>query len=169
MRVQMKKIFAVLLILCAFSISFAQGQTHKLAMDRGFFTTDYTIDGQEVDCDAFEQELARVPEAISKWNTGNILRYTSWGIAGVGGFIVGYNIAQSQNPTAEDPNAYKRYLGLGAAIIVAAFVVEYIGNSKKDGAVELYNQKIGNIAGNHPVNWSLVPTEQGGIALAFNF
>ena len=169
MRFQMKKLFAVLLILCAATLSFAQGQAHKLTMDRGIFTTDYTIDGQEVDCDVFEQELARVPEAISKWNTGNILRYTSWGIAGVGGFIVGYNIAQSQNPTAEDPNAYKRYLGLGAAIIVAAFVVEYIGNSKKDGAVELYNQKIGNIADNHSVKWSLVPTEQGGIALAFNF
>ena len=169
MRFQMKKLFAVLLILCAATLSFAQGQAHKLTMDRGIFTTDYTIDGQEVDCDVFEQELARVPEAISKWNTGNALRYTSWGIAGVGGFIVGYNIAQSQNPTAEDPNAYKRYLGLGAAIIVAAFVVEYIGNSKKDGAVELYNQKIGNIADNHSVKWSLVPTEQGGIALAFNF
>ena len=169
MRVQMKKLFAILLVLFAASLSFAQGQVHKLTMDRGFFTTDYTIDGQEVDCDVFEQELARVPEAISKWNTGNVLRYTSWGIAGVGGFIVGYNIAQSQNPTAEDPNAYKRYLGLGAAIIVAAFVVEYIGNSKKDGAVELYNQKIGNIADNHSVKWSLVPTEQGGIALAFNF
>ena len=165
----MKKLFAVLLVLCAVALSFAQEQTHKLAMDRGFFTTDYTIDGQEVDGDAFEQELAKVPEAISKWNTGNVLRYTSWGIAGVGGFIVGYNIAQSQNPTAEDPNAYKRYLALGGAIIVVAFVVEYIGNSKKDGAVELYNQKIGTITSNNSFSMGIVPTEQGGIALAFNF
>ena len=59
-------------------------------MDRGFFSTDYAIDGQEVDCDAFEQELAKVPEAISKWKTGNILRYTSWGVAAGGGFLVGY-------------------------------------------------------------------------------
>ena len=165
----MKNLLIVLLVLFATTLSFAQDQVHKLNMDRGFFTTDYTIDGQEVDCDAFEQELAKVPEAISKWNTGNILRYTSWGIAGVGGFIVGYNIVQSQNPAAEDPNAYKRYLGLGGAIIVAAFVMEYIGNSKKDGAVELYNQKIGTITSNDSFSMGIVPTEQGGIALAFNF
>jgi hypothetical protein len=164
----MKKFLIVLIVLFA-TLSFAQDQAHKLNMDRGFFTTDYTIDGQEVDCDAFEQELAKVPEAISKWNTGNVLRYTSWGIAGVGGFIIGYNIVQSQNPAAEDPNAYKRYLGLGGAIIVAAFVMEYIGNSKKDGAVELYNQKIGTITSNDSFSMGIVPTEQGGIALAFNF
>lgn len=165
----MKKFLIVLIILFATTLSFAQEKQHKLNMDRGFFTTDYTIDGQEVDCDAFEQELAKVPEAISKWNTGNVLRYTSWGIAGVGGFIIGYNIVQSQNPAAEDPNAYKRYLGLGGAIIVAAFVMEYIGNSKKDGAVELYNQKIGTITSNDSFSMGIVPTEQGGIALAFNF
>ena len=165
----MKKFLIVLIVLFATTLSFAQDQAHKLNMDRGFFTTDYTIDGQEVDCDAFEQELAKVPEAISKWNTGNVLRYTSWGIAGVGGFIIGYNIVQSQNPSAEDPNAYKRYLGLGGAIIVAAFVMEYIGNSKKDGAVELYNQKIGTITSNDSFSMGIVPTEQGGIALAFNF
>ena len=85
----MKKFLIVLIVLFATTLSFAQDQAHKLNMDRGFFTTDYTIDGQEVDCDAFEQELAKVPEAISKWNTGNVLRYTSWGIAGVGGFIIG--------------------------------------------------------------------------------
>lgn len=165
----MKKFLIVLIVLCATTLSFAQSQAHKLTMDRGFFTTDYAIDGQEVDCDAFEQELAKVPEAISKWKTGNILRYTSWGVAAGGGFIIGYNIVQSQNPAAEDPNAYKRYLGLGGAIIVAAFVMEYIGNSKKDGAVELYNQKIGTITSNDSFSMGIVPTEQGGIALAFNF
>ena len=168
MRVQMKKLFAVLLILCAFSISFAQGQAHKLTMDRGFFSTDYAIDGQEVDCDAFEQELAKVPEAISKWKTGNILRYTSWGVAAGGGFLVGYSIAVGSAPGSSD-QGYKRTLALGGVIIVAAFVIEFIGNSKKDGAVELYNNEIGKIAGNESVNLSLVPTEQGGIALAFNF
>ena len=164
----MKKFLIVLIVLFATTLSFAQDQAHKLNMDRGFFTTDYTIDGQEVDCDAFEQELAKVPEAISKWKTGNILRYTSWGVAAGGGFLVGYSIAVGSAPGSSD-QGYKRTLALGGVIIVAAFVIEYIGNSKKDGAVELYNNEIGKIAGNESVNLSLVPTEQGGIALAFNF
>ena len=163
----MKKIFAVLLILCAATFSFAQEQTHKLTMDRGFFTTDYTIDGQEVDCDVFEQELAKVPEAISKWNTGNTMRYISWGAAFGGGFLLGYGIAEGSGYRA--PESYKMKVLAGGVIIVAAFFVEHLGNSKKDDAVELYNQKIGTITSNNSFSMGIVPTEQGGIALAFNF
>ena len=163
----MKKIFAVLLILCAATFSFAQEQTHKLTMDRGFFTTDYTIDGQEVDCDVFEQELAKVPEAISKWNTGNTMRYISWGAAFGGGFLLGYGIAEGSGYRA--PESYKMKVLAGGVIIVAALFVEHLGNSKKDDAVELYNKKIGTITSNNSFSMGIVPTEQGGIALAFNF
>jgi hypothetical protein len=163
----MKKLFAVLLVLFATTLSFAQAQAHKLAMDRGIFTTDYTIDGQDVDSDAFERELANVPEAISKWNTGNTMRYISWGAAFGGGFLLGYGIAEGSGYQA--PESYKMKVLGGGVIIVAALIVEHIGNSKKDDAVDIYNKEIGKIAGNESVNLSLVPTEQGGIALAFNF
>ena len=167
MRFQMKKLFAVLLILCAATLSFAQGQAHKLTMDRGFFSTDYTIDGQDVDGDAFEQELAKVPEAISKWNTGNTMRYVSWGAAFGGGFLLGYGIAEGSGYRA--PESYKIKVLAGGVIIVAALIVEHIGNSKKDDAVDIYNQKIGTITSNNSFSMGIVPTEQGGIALAFNF
>lgn len=163
----MKKLFAVLFVLFATTLSFAQAQAHKLAMDRGIFTTDYTIDGQDVDSDAFERELANVPEAISKWNTGNTMRYISWGAAFGGGFLLGYGIAEGSGYQA--PESYKMKVLGGGVIIVAALIVEHIGNSKKDDAVDIYNKEIGKIAGNESVNLSLVPTEQGGIALAFNF
>ena len=163
----MKKFLIVLIVLFATTLSFAQDQAHKLNMDRGFFTTDYTIDGQEVDCDVFEQELANVPEAISKWNTGNTMRYISWGAAFGGGFLLGYGIAEGSGYQA--PESYKMKVLGGGIIIVAALIVEHIGNSKKDDAVDIYNKEIGKIAGKESVNLSLVPTEQGGIALAFNF
>ena len=38
----MKKFLIVLIVLFATTLSFAQDQAHKLNMDRGFFTTDYT-------------------------------------------------------------------------------------------------------------------------------
>lgn len=163
----MKKLFAVLFVLFATTLSFAQAQAHKLAMDRGIFTTDYTIDGQDVDSDAFERELANVPEAISKWNTGNTMRYISWGAAFGGGFLLGYGIAEGSGYQA--PESYKMKVLGGGIIIVAALIVEHIGNTKKDDAVDIYNKEIGKITGNDSVNLSIVPTEQGGIALAFNF
>jgi hypothetical protein len=163
----MKKLLAVLFILFATTLSFAQAQAHKLTMDRGFFTTDYTIDGQEVDGDAFERELTNVPEAISKWNTGNTMRYISWGAAFGGGFLLGYVIVEGSGYQA--PDSYKIKLIAGGAIIVVAMIIEHIGNSKKDSAVDIYNREIGRITGNDSVNLSIVPTEQGGIALAFNF
>ena len=163
----MKKLFAVLLVLCAATLSFAQAPKHTLTMDRGFFTTDYTIDGQEVNSDIFERELANVPEAISKWNTGNTMRYISWGVAFGGGFLLGYGIAEGSGYQA--PNSYKMKILAGGVIIVAALIVERIGNSKKDKAVEIYNNYKGDILGNGSFSMGIVPTEQGGIALAFNF
>ena len=163
----MKKLFAVLLILCATTLSFAQSKKHTLTMDRGFFTTDYTIDGQEVDCDAFEKELSNVHEAIDKWNTGNTMRYISWGAAFGGGFLLGYGIAEGSGYRA--PESYKMKLLAGGVIIVAAFIIERIGNSKKDKAVEIYNNYKGEILGNGSFSMGIVPTEQGGIALAFYF
>lgn len=163
----MKKLFAVLLILCISTLSFAQEKQHKLTFNRGFFTNDYLIDGQEVSCSDFEYELARDYEAVSKWDTGNTMKYVSWGMAFGGGFLVGYGIAQGSQYGADQSYTFK--LMAGGVLIVAAFIIERIGNSKKDDAVELYNKNIGKITGNESVNLSLVPTEQGGIALAFNF
>ena len=163
----MKNLFAVLLVLCTATLSFAQAPKHTLTMDRGFFTTDYTIDGQEVNSDIFERELANVPEAISKWNTGNTMRYISWGVAFGGGFLLGYGIAEGSGYQA--PESYKIKVLAGGVIIVAALIVEHIGNSKKDDAIDIYNQKIGTITSNNSFSMGIVPTEQGGIALAFNF
>jgi hypothetical protein len=163
----MKKLFVVLLILCVTTLSFAQEKKHTLTFKRGFFTNDYLIDGQEVSCSDFEYELARDYEAVSKWDTGNTMKYVSWGMAFGGGFLVGYGIAQGSQYGADQSYTFK--LMAGGVLIVAAFIIERIGNSKKDDAVELYNKNIGKIAGNESVNLSLVPTEQGGTALAFNF
>ena len=163
----MKKLLVVLLVLCATTLSFAQAKKHTLTMNRGFFTTDYFIDGQEVDGDAFEMELTNVHDAIDTWNTGNTMRYISWGAGFGGGFLLGYSIFQGSSYGAG--SSYLMGVAAGGAIIVGALILEYVGNSKKDSAVDIYNSEIGKIAGNESVNLSIVPTEQGGIALAFNF
>ena len=95
------------------------------------------------------------------------MRYISWGAAFGGGFLLGYGIAEGSGYQA--PESYKIKVLAGGVIIVAALIVEHIGNSKKDDAIDIYNQKIGTITSNNSFSMGIVPTEQGGIALAFNF
>lgn len=165
----MNKLIAIVFIFCLSTISFAEEEKHTITMDRGFFTTSYTIDGQESDVNAVEYMLLTVYEANDKWNTGNVLRYVSWGVAGVGGFFVGYGAAQSQSFDEDTVNGYKRTMALGGVIVVAALIVKYIGNSKKDSAIELYNELNGKIISNGSFSFDIIPTEKGGIALALNF
>ena len=163
----MKKFLIVLIVLFATTLSFAQEKAHTLTFKRGFFTNDYLIDNQEVSCSDFEYELARDYEAISKWETGNTMKYVSWGMSFGGGFLIGYGIVQGSQYGADHSYTFK--LMAGGVLIVAAFIIVRIGNSKKDDAVELYNKNIGKITSNNSFSMGIVPTEQGGIALAFNF
>ena len=68
--------------------AFAQGgnEAHTITMDRGFFGTDYTVDGKESNVDEVENLLLDVPEASEMWSSGNTYCYVSWGMAFVGGF-----------------------------------------------------------------------------------
>ena len=184
----MNKLISLLFALVLVSTAFAQQENgtnggnakHTIVFDRGFFGNTYTVDGNKSDVDEVEKLLEEVPEADSKWTTGNIIRYVSWGIAGVGGFFIGYGIAESQSFDEEVVAGYKRTMGLGAAIVVAALIVEYVGNSKKDGAIELYNSENGKKAGKSEpdneiaeektsFNIQIGPIPQGGFGVAFNF
>ena len=159
---------------------------HTITFNREFFGDDYTVDGRESNVDEVENLLPYVPEANDQWKTGNILRYVSWGVAFVGGFCVGYGImdAQSDMEYGTFGNGRGPIIIGGALAIVAGLIMEKVGNSKKDGAIELYNSQSGK--NQAPVteskdstdeiteeetsfNIQVGPTPQGGIGLAFNF
>ncbi len=165
----MKKLITIVFIFCLSTISFAQEGKHTITMDRGFFSTDFTVDGRESNVNEVENMLLTVSEAHDKWVLGNVFRYISWGTAGVGGFFVGYGAVQSQSFDEDTVNGYKRTMALGGVIVVAALIVKYIGNSKKDSAIELYNELNGKIISNGSFSFGIIPTEKGGIALALNF
>jgi len=159
---------------------------HTITFNRGFFGDDYTVDGRESNVDEVENLLPYVPDANDQWKTGNILRYVSWGVAFVGGFCVGYGIMDSQNDSEYGTfgNGRGPIIIGGALAIVAGLIMEKVGNSKKDGAIELYNSQSGK--NQAPVteseastdeiteeetsfNIQIGPIPQGGIGLAFNF
>ena len=163
---------------------------HTITYNRGFIFDSYTVDGRESNADEVETLLPYVPEANDQWNTGNVLRYVSWGIAFAGGFCVGYGIADAQADTEYGTfgNGRGPIIIGGAIAIVVGINMEKVGNSKKDGAIEIYNSQSGKsqapaAAPEFPesdtssdeteeetsFNIQIGPTPQGGIGLAFNF
>lgn len=186
--------FAFVLATAAFAqhggpenVSLDGNAKHTITFNRGFFGDDYTVDGRESNVDEVENLLLYVPDANDQWKTGNILRYVSWGVAFVGGFCVGYGImdAQSDMEYGTFGNGRGPIIIGGALAIVAGLIMEKVGNSKKDGAIELYNSQSGKnqapaAAPDVPessapeseetsFNIQVGPTPQGGIGLAFNF
>ena len=190
----MKKLLVTFLALAFASIAFAQhndpldgNAKHTIKFERGFFFDTYTVDGRESNVDEVENLLLYVPEANDQWNTGNILRYVSWGIAFAGGFCVGYGIADAQSDMEYGTfgNGRGPIIIGGAIAIVVGVIMEKVGDSKKDGAIELYNSQNGKSAAQPApasessdneiteeetsFNIQIAPTPQGGIGLAFNF
>ena len=163
----MKKALLFLIALGLFTFSFAQEKKHTLAYNDGFFVNDYLIDGQEVSSTEFERELVNDYYAIRKWETGNTMKYISLGMAFGGGILMGYGAYQGSLYNA--PQGYHVLLMAGGALLVASLVLDIIGNSKKRTAVKLYNKNSGATASNNSLSMDIVPTEQGGIALAFKF
>lgn len=144
--------------------NFDGNQKHTIVYERGFFSNTYKVDGQEVDQDVEEQLLLYVPEANDKWNTGDVFRYASWGIAFAGGFMVGYGAVQSQSLDEDVESQYKMPLTIGAVLIVTGIILEKVGNSKKDGAIEIYNSESGKQAeSTTSFNIQVAPTTQGGV------
>ena len=190
----MKNLLILFFALCSAATAFAQHNSgvidgnakHTITFERGFFFNTYTVDGRESNVDEVENLLVYVPEANDKWNTGNILRYTSWGIAFAGGFCVGYGLvdAQADMEYGTFGNGRGPIIIGGAIAIVAAIIMEKVGDAKKDGAIELYNSQSGkNAAQPEPAsesddeiseettsfNIQFGPTPQGGFGLALNF
>lgn len=182
----MKYSLIFIFVLAIISSAFAEEAPvqHKITFERGLFTNTYTVDGRDSDVDEVENLLLYVPDASAKWETGNTIRHISWGLAFTGGFFIGYGIYDSSTDrlhgTFEGGRGMIIYLG-GFAII-AGFILERIGNSKKDTAIEIYNSENGKKSSiptfghedefkdnQSSFNIEIAPTPLGGVGLAFNF
>lgn len=178
----MKALFILAISIFLSSAAFAQGtgktEKHTITRDEGFFTTDYTIDGQEASASDVKATLSEVPDAESKWGTANILHYTALGLAFAGGALAGYKAVEGAGQGDVD---YKMGLAAGIGMVVVALILDRVSSAKKNGAIELYNSENGRRSFDYPeenddededeesaFNIQLVPT-QCGVGLAFNF
>ncbi len=177
----MKSLYIVILSILLSSAAFAQNgenTKHTITRDAGFFSTTYTIDGQDATADDVEATLSEVPDAQSKWGTANTMHYVALGLGFAGGFLIGYKAMEGAGQGETD---YKIGLAAGIGIVLVAVILDKVSSAKKNGAIELYNSENGKRKSfddsedqyeddedETAFNIQLVPT-QGGMGLAFNF
>ena len=102
------------------------------------------------------------PEAADEYGTGRIFYYPGLILGGVGSFAVGYGVVAWIR--GED---YGMPLTLGGVGVVGiALLLGYISGNYTDSAIEIYNK---SLSAESAFKIELVPTVQGGVALAFAF
>jgi hypothetical protein len=140
------------------SVSVAKAEKGKIA----HIEKKWYIGGTEVSPDAVVATLNSNPEAADEYGTGRMFYYPGLVLGGIGGFAVGYGVVAWIR--GED---YGMPLTLGGVGVVGiALLLGYISGNYTDSAIEIYNK---SLSAESAFKIELVPTVQGGVALAFAF
>ena len=118
------------------------------------------VGGVEVSPDAVVAMLQTNPESASEYSTGRMFYYPSVVLGGIGGFAVGYGAVSWI--MGKDFGMPMTLGGLG--VVGVAVLLGYISGNYTDSAIEIYNK---SLSAETSFKVQLVPTVQGGIALAF--
>jgi len=123
-------------------------------------SNSWYVGGTEVSPDAVVALLQSNPEAASEYSTGRMFYYPSLVLGGIGGFALGYGaVSWIMGKDFGMPMT----LG-GVGVVGVAFLLGYISGNYTDSAIEIYNK---SLSAETSFKVQLVPTVQGGIALAF--
>lgn len=117
----------------------------------------------QVQYDVVVNALKSDPESASEYSSVMAFYYPGLVFSYAGGFAIGYGVVALLMNDSE----IGIYLTLGgAASLGIAFLLGYFSDNYLDSSIELYNKNIGNTSA---FKVKLLPTEQGGLALAFAF
>lgn len=161
-----KILFLILVIFSSFS--FAQNLYSQQSTPAGTITLvdkQLYYDGDAIDVERFQEIISSDPEARSEYGTAKAFSYTAYAFSYTGGFCLGYGVVALLQSDSE--------LGLGLTLgglggVGIAFLFTHIANTYIKSAIDIFNNHAqGNSFRNTEV--SLVPTPQGGVALAFSF
>ena len=120
------------------------------------------IGSTPVEEDIIVNAIKSNPLSEEDYSTAMMYYYPSIFFGGIGGLALAYGLVSYLGN-----NEVGMYLTLGgAASIGLAILLGHFSNNYKDSSIELYNMYIGD---KPAFMVKLVPTEQGGLALAFAF
>lgn len=123
-------------------------------------SNSWYVGGTEVSPDAVVAMLQSNPEAASEYSTGRMFYYPSLVLGGIGSFALGYGVVSW---ITGESYGMPMTLG-GVGVVGVALLLGYISGNYTDSAIEIYNK---SLSAETSFKIELVPTVQGGIALAF--
>lgn len=162
-----KILFSVLFVLVLAGFSFAEDDAplrddsgKKLALvDKKAY-----YGGELVDAEKFGMIIDRDEEASSEYGTAKFFSYSSYVFSYAGGFCLGYGVV-SLIMGDSDIGLPLTLAGVGG--VGVGLLLVHVANRYLESSIEIFNNH--QSGGSTTVEMSLVPTQQGGIALAFNF
>ena len=121
------------------------------------------IGSTPVEEDIIVNAIKSNPLSADDYSTAMMFYYPAMAIAYTGGFGIGYGLV-TWIMQGDDVGMY---LTLGGVVLAGvAILLEKVSNNYIDSSIELYNKNIGN---DSAFKVKLLPTEKGGLALAFSF
>ena len=121
------------------------------------------IGGVKAAPEVAEELIKSNSDAASEWNTSKMFAYPALILAGLGGGAFGYGISSW---IQGDSDVGRPFTLGGLGVTGVAFLLIFVSNSYVDSAIEIYNKSIGF---DTSLQVKVVPTPQGGVALALAF
>ena len=123
------------------------------------------IGSTPVEEDIIVNAIKSNPLSADDYSTAMMFYYPALTLAGIGGAGLGYGIVAWITQGSDSDEGM--YITLGGAVSIGlAILLGHFSNNYYDSSIELYNMYIGD---KPAFMVKLVPTEKGGLALAFAF
>lgn len=123
---------------------------------------NWLLNGMKVDREIIAEELNSNSKSASEYRTYQVFCYPGMVLAGIGGFALAYGIISWS--TGEDFGMPVTLAGAGVAGV--GVVLYYISGKYFNSAIQIYNREAGYETS---LQLQVVPTPQGGLALALAF
>jgi len=148
--------------------SFAQDDMDSQGNQKGkilLVDKQWYMGNTPVEADVIVNALKSNPLSADDYSTAMMFYYPALTLAGIGGAGLGYGIVAWITQGSDSDEGM--YITLGGAVIAGiGLFLGSVSNNYLDSSIELYNMYIGD---KPAFMVKLVPTEQGGLALAFAF
>lgn len=124
--------------------------------------SSYRQDGKTININEMADELSTRDASKQAMSNYKAVYYPAMGLAGVGGFLIGWNLGDSSSNKSSTP------LYIGAGLVAAGIGLGIVADNILKSGVESHNRSKGGKSSLREIDWipvaSVVPERTGGFA-----